>query len=96
MKRDYRSEASAWIDEHPTAWELIVGLALERVKAKRRFGMKALIERARWDAPARFFGSGTYKLNNNHSAYLARELVKRYPSARRYLSMRRTEDESAP
>ena len=94
MSPDYRAEAMRWIREYPDAWMLLVDLARARAKRGQSFGMKALVERARWDAPADLFSpTGTYKLNNNHTSHLARELVTRYPELRPYVHLRRTADE---
>ena len=92
--RNYRAEALEWIRTHPEAWQLLVELALIRARMGRRFAMKALVARARWDAPNNLFTpAGGYKLNNNHTAYLARELVRRHPEVRPFMKFRRAGDE---
>ena len=91
---NYRAEALAWIRAHPDAWQLLVELALIRVRMGRRFSPKSLVERARWDAPNNLFTpAGGYKLNNNHTAYLGRELARQFPETRPFISFRRAGDE---
>ena len=91
--RNYRAEALEWIRTHPEGWQLLVELALIRARMGRRFAMKALVARARWDASNNLFTpAGGYKLNNNHTAYLARELARLYPEIRPF-KFRRAGDE---
>ena len=91
---NYRAEALAWIRAHPDAWQLLVELALIRVRMGRRFSPKSLVERARWDAPNNLFTpAGGYKLNNNHTAYLGRELARQFPETRPFIKFRRAGDE---
>ena len=92
--RNYRAEALAWIRTHPEAWQLLVELAMIRARMGSRFAMKALVARARWDASNNLFTpAGGYKLNNNHTAYLARELARLYPEIRPFMKFRRVGDE---
>lgn len=81
------ARAHAWMDEHPEAMALFERLALQAVKAKRRFGIGLLTERVRWEAKVSRWVDG-FKINNNHRAYIARELVRRYPSLSAWLELR--------
>lgn len=87
--RDYATEARAWRDHNPEAWEYITRRALALVSRGRHFSMKALIEAARWDAPLDLFAQGAYAINNSHTAYLARILVAELPQTEPYITMRR-------
>ncbi len=86
---DIRENAQRWIDENPQAMELFRLFAFEMANKCQRFGMKALCERVRWDMAVSTTG-GDFKVNNSHVAYLARELVRRYPGLTCFLSFRRT------
>lgn len=86
---DIRENAQRWIDENPAAMDLFRRFAFELANRNTRFGMKALAERVRWEMAITTTGS-TWKINNSHIAYIARDLVRRYPGLTLYLSFRRT------
>jgi len=74
---DLRGEAERWIDENPEAYALFVRFARERVTKGRRFGVKAIAERVRWEWDLEW--DGEFKLNNNLTAYIARRLAADVP-----------------
>lgn len=92
---DIRENAQRWIDENPRVMELFRRFAFEMANKHQRFGMKALCERVRWDVAVMANG-GEFKINNSHVAYIARDLVRRYPGLTCFLSFRRTKYDMEP
>ena len=84
---DIERAAIVWMDENPRAMRLFERLALEAAKQGNKFGMKHLVERVRWEM---LMGArkGRFKLNNNHTAYIARELIRRRPRLAHFLELR--------
>ncbi len=91
-----RAQAAAWIAANPQAFALFERFALEMANRKRRFGMKALAERVRWQVMATWEKDAEgFKLNNNLVSFLSRELINRYPELGHYIELRRCADEVA-
>jgi len=86
---DLRAEAERWVLENPSAYELVKRFALEAARTGRRFGMKLVVERVRWESFLIGEEDG-YKVNNNHTAYLARKLVADRPQLTNLLQFRQT------
>jgi hypothetical protein len=72
-----REKADKWIEENDRVMDLFSRFAEERRAMGRQFGAKALTERVRWECALSLFESP--KINNNFTAYIARELVRRDP-----------------
>lgn len=75
------SETAARFEEfhtdNPIVYEVLVSLAGQWVAAtgRRKLGIGALFERARWDI-ALVTGDPDFKLNNNYRAYYARLIMR--------------------
>ena len=63
-------EANRWV------YDALVQLARQRVEAGRKVGIKALVERLRWDWELATTGD-TWKLNNNFTSRYARLMMSR-------------------
>ena len=61
---------------------------------RRHYGMKAIVERARWEASITT-RSADWKFDNRHTAYLARLVVIRFPELRDLFELRRLHPEGA-
>ena len=69
----------AWIAAHPEVVDLMRTLALQAVAAgRRRIGIAALFERARWELDLNTHEGGA-KLNNDLRAPMARHLMEIEP-----------------
>lgn len=90
---DIRENAEAWIQRNPSVMSSLERYALEMAALKRHFGMKLIVERARYQTA--FQADGQWKLNNSYTAYVARELVRRHPHLANYLTFRRTKYEES-
>lgn len=89
-----RQAAADWVTANPQAFALFERFALEMAARGHRFGMKALAERVRWQVLATWEKDAAgYRLNNNLTAYLGRELVARHPSLKPFIEFRRCRDE---
>lgn len=64
---------------NPHVYRLFERFALEAARSgRRRFGAKAVWERMRWFV-AFETTADDWKLNNSHTAYYAREFIRRHP-----------------
>lgn len=69
----------AWLAANPWVLPALEVLADQRLAAGvTRFGVKALVERLRWDWEADHV-SGRWRINNSYTSRLARRLVERRP-----------------
>ena len=84
-----RSETEAWIEANPGVYELFLRFAREMKETRRPLSAKLLAERVRWELA--FQKKGDYKLNNNHTAYIARRLIMDDPSLEPFLKFRKTQ-----
>ena len=85
--------AHRWMDEHPETMALFEKLALQAAARGRKFGIALLTERVRWEYTVEMDQpSDTYKICNNHRAYIARELIKRHPHLGDFIEIRRVQD----
>jgi hypothetical protein len=76
---DHSAAAAVWIAANPTAMYQLVILASEAYTASRKIGIGMLVERLRWYGRVESKDSEGYKINNNHRAYIVRELIRRHP-----------------
>jgi hypothetical protein len=64
------------------AMRCVERFALEKLARQQRFGIAQLVERVRWDVPIAIEKDDAgFRLNNNHRAYIARELIDEIPLA---------------
>lgn len=89
-QKDLRAEAEAWLRKNPEVYGLYERFAAEMAKTGRRFGVKLLTERVRWECAVRTSGEDGFKINNNHTAYIARKLVTDHPELLTLLVFRET------
>lgn len=70
---------------HPEVWEAVLRFADEALDAgARRFGMRAILERVRWERLVTPDAGERYALNNNYAGFYARKLAahgERYADA---------------
>ena len=84
----------AWTCEHPEIVALFLSFARERMHMGRRFGIKAIVERVRWELPIKFpEKQEDFRLNNSWTAYLSRDLLALEPQLKDYIETRRVEGE---
>lgn len=88
-KRNLREDALLWIRDHEKAALFILSAARELVAAGRRFGVKLLTERLRWQATIEAWKRDEYKINNNHVAYIARWLIDKDPAIATFITLRK-------
>ena len=73
-----KDKAYEWMNRHPEAMKLYEEMALQAGSRSRKFGVKFLTERIRWEFRI-VRDQSDFKINNNNTAYIARELINRYP-----------------
>jgi hypothetical protein len=88
-----RREYQAWRETSAgqTGYALCRRFALEKLARQQRFGIAQLVERVRWDVPIAIEkDDGGLRLNNNHRAYIARELIDEIPALANLIETRQT------
>ena len=81
----------AWLEVNPWVLDQLERLADELVEAGvSRFGVKALVERLRWDwTVARATTGEPWRLNNSFTSRLARRLIERRPDLASFIETRK-------
>lgn len=82
-----------WRDANPNAMALFERFARQAVKAGEPIGVKALVERVRWEVKIHTQSADGFKLNNSHTAYLARDLAARVPGLKALIETRKVKEE---
>lgn len=86
-----RDQAREWVAKYPQVYRMFERYALQMAQRGRRFGMRLLVERVRWEY--RFTYDEEFKINNNLTPYLARWLTREHPELAGLLEFRCTRDE---
>ncbi|MDH5626658.1 MAG: hypothetical protein OEY69_00050 [Candidatus Krumholzibacteria bacterium] len=98
IRNELEKKYRLWLHEHQKVFVLFEKFALQMLQMKRRFGIGALTERVRWEVRTTWGEDADgYKINNNFRAYLARDLIAKYPKLEELIETRkiREEDEGA-
>ena len=80
--------AREWARRNPEAWAFMQAFAADMCSRGRRFGVKALMERVRWEMT--LTRTGPYAVNNNLTSALARLLIEADPRLEDYIETRRS------
>lgn len=87
-RKNWRHEASLWVQENPEGWAAFERFALEIIARGRKCGVGMLRERVRWET--NFQWGGEFKFNNCMSPYIARMLMEKHPKLKGLIKCRRT------
>jgi hypothetical protein len=92
LERRYRDWRAT--PEGKKIYALFRRFAYERLINAKRFGMKALAERVRWEASTDTqWREHEFKLNNNVVTYIGRDLIREFPLLARLIEVRRVKEE---
>jgi hypothetical protein len=69
-----QQQYDTWKEEHPRAWDKAVELARKAASARPHYSSRDLVSALRWYSLIEW-GDQDFKLNNNISPYLGRDLV---------------------
>lgn len=84
----HEQAATEWMDTHPRAMALFRRFAADMRTRNRRFGIAQLAERVRWECAIDSEPGDDFKINNNHRAYIARQLIAEEPRLAALLTLR--------
>lgn len=85
LERAYRK----WRGEHPSIYGLYLRFAKEALSHNRPFSVSLLTERVRWEVRESWAKDvDGFKLNNNHRAYISRDLIADLPELAGVLALR--------
>ena len=87
---DYWFQYRTWKAKNPEVYSLFEKFALEAAGKGRCFGVKLIAERVRWEVTMTW--DTTYKINNNYTAYIARDLIHRFPHLGRCIQLRKVKN----
>lgn len=86
MERRYRE----WREKNPDVFDLYVRFAKEAFAYRRKFGVKLLMERVRWEARMSIVkDQAGFRVNNSMSAYISRDLLELIPELKGLIETRR-------
>ena len=95
MELTLREKYEDWRQKNPEIMRLFRTFALEAAEKNRKFGMKLIAERVRWEVAVAWRnseGQEAYKINNNHVAYIARDLIAEMPQLASHICTRKVDD----
>ena len=80
--------------ENQKIYTLFVQYAMDLKEASFNFySARAIIHRIRWHLDVETKSGDGFKINNNHSPYYARKMMREYPEFKEFFSLRKTEGE---
>jgi len=91
LKEDLRRKTEEWIANNPSIYLLFEKFAREMVSIGKKFGVKLLAERVRWECHVTHSIDDTgFKVSNNYTAYIARRLAQDIPGLEELIVFRQT------
>ena len=82
-----------WRKENGDVLRVIKQHCLRLYREKRRFGLRLVINYVRFNEYFSQYRDEPYRISNNHTPYIARELLGEYPEMKEYLSIRPVQGE---
>ena len=81
-----------WKAANPQILSLYRRFAMQAMSAGKPFSISLLTERVRWETMVK--KTGTFKVNNNYRAYIARDLASEIPDLAQFIETRRVMGEA--
>lgn len=89
IRNDLEEAYRVWLLANPGVFPLFERFALELAARGQRFSISLLTERIRWEAKMTLEADADqFKINNSYRAYLARDLVAKYPRLEPLMTLR--------
>lgn len=90
--RSYRAKAETWAEEHPDIFALFERFALQLADRRRRFGMKQIAERVRFEVALTWEpDEDGFRVNNNYISHFGRMIAEKHPRIKEYVEFRRAQ-----
>ncbi len=98
VKETLKQRALGWLRDNPEARRMFRRYASQMAERNIRFGMKALVERVRWQHLLDYDQSDIhgFKINNSYTAYIARWLIVHDPRLSKLVCCRSTPAANKP
>jgi hypothetical protein len=91
LKREFHT----FDQDNPQIWKWIVQYTFQAIDAGRTtLSISLIIERVRWEVYVTTRSNDGFKISNNHRAYYARKIMRRYPQYKGYFNTRIVPGES--
>lgn len=88
FERAHRAVFEQWLRENPEVWRLFVQFTFAVIRTGRtHYSADAICHRIRWHADVEARGD-SWKINNNHVAFLARRFEEEHPAHAGFFKMR--------
>ncbi len=89
-----RDRAEKWVGDNPEVFALFEKFALQIAQRKRKFGMKLIAERVRYEVMMSWDkDSEGFKVNNSYVSHIARILAEKHPHLAEWIEFRATAEE---
>lgn len=80
IRNDLEEAYRVWLAKNPKVFGLFERFALQMLEKHRRFGIGMVAERVRWEVRMVWeVDADGFKINDHHTAYIARDLIAKYP-----------------
>ena len=73
-----------WCEDNQDVFDLIQHQCLRLLARKQRFSIDAVVHYVRFNEFFREYRDEPYRISNNHTAYIAREMIAKYPDSKKY------------
>jgi hypothetical protein len=81
IRNELEEKYRLWKEDNPGVFKLFEHFAMQMLQQGKRFGIGMLAERVRWEVRTTWApDQDGFKMNNNHRAYIARDLIAKYPA----------------
>ena len=89
-ENDLDEQARAFLRENPIVWALMWTMAKTLVNKRVKFGMKMLVEVARWNHIRKTVdpNQNKFKLSNSYTSYIVRLLIHFTPEVADYVTLK--------
>ena len=82
-----------FLADNPRVWILFTRYAFQLIHAgHRHYSARAIVHRIRWHTDISTRSDDRFKINNNHSAYLARKFIQEYPKHKGFFHVREVKE----
>jgi hypothetical protein len=87
--KSWKNDADEFIERNPEVYAMFRLHASRALARGRRFGMKALAEKIRWDEQVESLTPRRFKVDNGHISWIGRRLIEEMPGLDKLIETRK-------